>query len=81
MITRTEVLKAIAACEGQSGWGPLDMSLATGIQKGPLHVLIEAAKCARYECIGGHVGEPPSNSDAVLDYEPAQMRDEAKEGA
>lgn len=77
MITKTEVLRAVASAETICGGNPLSAALVA-IPMGELHVLVEAAKCARYKCIGGNIGEPPSNSEAVLnDDETKAMDDDA----
>ena len=64
-ITKTEVLKAIADCQHATGWGPLDRSLAEGVQKGAIAVLIEAAKCARYKNTSHYTAN--SGADWALD--------------
>ncbi len=81
MITKTEVQQAITRCEPHAGFATIDNALVHpgAVSRGDLHALIEAAKCARYECIGGNVGEPPSQSEAVLDYTEAPFRDESEE--
>lgn len=69
MITKTEVMKAIADCEKHVGCGPLDMSLAPEVQRGHLHVLIEAARCAKYKCMFSGMDSTThiSNSHLALD--------------
>lgn len=74
MITKTEVLKAIAGCEKFAGFASIDSSpLGAGaITAGDLHTLIEAAKCARYQRVGHDIPAvsrfaAPSDSDWALD--------------
>lgn len=51
MITKTEVLSAIARCEPHAGFATIDNRLVHpgAVSRGDLFALIEAAKCARYE--------------------------------
>lgn len=65
MITKTEVTSSIARCESTSGWGALDQT-PTQISRGDLFVLIEAAKCARYEQVG------PEGTDSSLLLDPVE---------
>ena len=66
MITKTEVLQAIAECEPAGGWGPLDRSLVS-VPKGALHVLIEAAKRTKFRVHSHGDFMGTSNSNLVLD--------------
>jgi hypothetical protein len=62
MITRREVLDAIARCESQSGWGPLDHT-PTSVSRGDLSLLLEAAKAAKYR----NIAKPFDTPDFILD--------------
>lgn len=82
MITRTEVLKAIARCGPHAGFASIDNALVHpgAVSRGDLFALIEAAKCARYEIIDGFKDMASSDSGAVLDYRDRPDRDYAEEG-
>lgn len=63
MITKSEVMEAIARCEPVAGWGTIDTT-PVYVSRGDLFALIEAAKRATY--INLSVGEYRSNSDYGL---------------
>lgn len=62
MITKTEVMEAIARCERICVSGPLDRTL-THVEKGDLAVIVEAAKAARYK----NIAKPFDHPAFVLD--------------
>lgn len=68
MITKTQIEEAIRSCEPKAGYGPLDSTVVDNVSRGALHILIEAAKCARYRPQVAAV-EPTSTSQLVLDDE------------
>ena len=74
MITKTEVLKAVANCERFAGFASIDNSLVApgAITAGDLHTLIEAAKCARYRATEKYAS---SDAQVVLDYERGLIAD------
>ncbi len=66
MITKREVLDAIARCEPLVGAGPLDRT-PTRVDCGDLAVLVEAAKRARFVNAYNGVGlDAPSDSAMML---------------